>query len=405
MQTALRFDEAMACYQTALDQGLNDVAIYVSQGDALQLMGKNEEAKRAYQLAADVDPKCRFAWAGLGMMYQVESDFAEAEACYRRALEIDPEFGQAHFNLAALLLVHGRLTEGWAEYAWRWKIPNALRQRDSAGPMWDGSPLPHGTLLMFGEQGLGDTLQFIRYVSLVRQRVGRIIVECSPNLRSLFERLPEIDQVVVRGEPRPVCDAQVPMLSLPGIFGTSLETVPREVPYLHPDPKRVAQWRDELGKAAGLRVGVVWQGNPQHRFDRYRSFSSLEFKPLADVPGVRLFSLQKGPGSEQLPDLARQCAVVDLADRIQDFNDAAAVMKNLDLVVSCDSAPVHLAGALGVRVWMPLPYTPDWRWLLEREDSPWYPTMRLFRQPPDGNWQPVFERMAGELSRLVADGK
>jgi tetratricopeptide (TPR) repeat protein len=395
----------MDCYQAALDQGLNDVTIYVSQGDTLQLIGKIEEAKAAYQLAARVDPKCRFAWAGLGMMYQVEGDFREAEVCYRRALAIDPEVGQAHFNLAALLLVHGQFAEGWAEYAWRWKIPNAIRQRDSAGTLWDGSPLPHGTLLLFGEQGLGDTLQFIRYVSLVRQRVGRVIVECHPNLRSLFGRLPGIDQVVVRGEPRPICNAQVPLLSLPGICGTLLETIPAEVPYLRSDPDRVARWRDELGKTAGFRVGVVWQGNPQHRFDRYRSFSALELAPLADVPGVQLYSLQKGEGSEQLPALAGRCPIVDLADRIQDFDDAAAVMKNLDLVVSCDSAPVHLAGALGVRVWVPLPHTPDWRWLLEREDSPWYPTMRLFRQPPDGNWAPVFQRLAGELASLAAGSR
>jgi hypothetical protein len=196
----------------------------------------------------------------------------------------------------------------------------------------------------------------------------------------------------------------VPLLSLPGIFGTVLETIPREVSYISAAADRVARWRDQLGTNE-FRVGVVWQGKPQHRFDRFQSFSALSLAPLADVPGVRLYSLQKGPGSEQLPDLAARCPIVNLADRIHDFDDAAAVIENLDLVLSCDSAPVHLDGALGARVWVPLPYTPDWRWLLEREDSPWYPTMRLFRQPPDGNWEPVFQRLADDPAKLVAGGR
>jgi len=405
LQRLLRIDEAIDLMQTALRRGLDSAMLQVCLGDAFQLICRLEEAEVAYRKARQLDPLLKFAWAGLGMMCQIRGGFDEARECYDRAIQLDPEFGQGHFNLAALLLVQGDFARGWAEYAWRWKIPGAIEHKPEAGPPWDGAPNPKATVLLFGEQGLGDTLQFIRYVPLVHERVGRVVVECQPSLVPLLARIKEIDQLIPRGSPLPPCDAQAPLLTVASIVGTDLHTIPRNVPYLTADPQREARWREVLQQHPEFRVGVVWRGNPRHRLDKLRSFDALHLTALAAVPGVRLFSLQKGVGSGDVAKIAQRVPIVDLGPQIQDFEDTAAVLKNLDLLVCCDSAPAHLAGAMGLPVWMPLQYSPDWRWLLDREDTPWYPTMRLFRQAESDRWQPVFDRVAEELQALVKSTK
>jgi hypothetical protein len=273
-------------------------------------------------------------------------------------------------------------------------------------PPWDGSPLDGRTILVHAEQGLGDTMQFLRYVPLVRRRGGRVILVCQPPLMRLLSRVPGIERLVAWGEPLPEYDVQVPLMSLPGLFGTTLETVPAEVPYLDAEPALVEAWRHRLGSYAGFQVGIVWQGNPRFRFDRLRSIPLAQFAPLARVPGVHLLSLQKGPGRDQLAALPGSFPVTDLGHQLDEttgaFLDTAAVMKNLDLVITSDTVAAHLAGALGVPVWVALHDVPDWRWLLDREDSPWYPTMRLFRQTRPGQWEEVFERIAAALHRRLA---
>jgi hypothetical protein len=252
-------------------------------------------------------------------------------------------------------------------------------------------------VLLWAEQGLGDTLQFIRYAADVKERGGRVIVTCPQALTSLVATCPGTDQVIAQGSPVPDYDYHVPLMSLPRIFGTSLETIPNQVPYLFTEPAKEARWRGELGSVSGVKVGIAWQGNPDHKKDRQRSFPLGRFEALARVDGIHLFSLQKGFGAGQLDELTNRFPILGLGPRLDTFADTAAVVRNLDLVITPDTAVAHLAGALGVPVWVPLPFASDWRWLLKREDSPWYPTMRLYRQERWGDWDRVFERIECDL--------
>jgi hypothetical protein len=261
--------------------------------------------------------------------------------------------------------------------------------------------LAQKALLIYAEQGRGDTFQFIRFLALLGQRGARVVFECPPDLVKLLRGLEGIDCLLPQGTPLPPVDLQVPLLSLPGLLGTTLDSVPSRVPYLKADPSLVDRWRDRLAGMQGRKVGISWQGNPHNRNDRARSVPLAAFVPLAHVPGVVLVNLQRGFGSEQLAELAGKAEIVDLLDQAQESGDAwvdsAALIAALDLVITVDTAVANLAGALGVPVWLALPFTPDWRWLLDREDSPWYPTMCLFRQTRPGDWPEVFARLASRL--------
>jgi hypothetical protein len=254
--------------------------------------------------------------------------------------------------------------------------------------------------LLHPEQGLGDTIQFVRYAPLVRQRGGVVLVECPPPLEKLLSRCPGIDRLVLQGTPLPDFAYHLPFLSLPGVFHTTLETVPAAVPYLSAEPRRIEAWGKELADVAGFKIGIAWQGSPKYQGDAHRSVPLKEFAPLASLSGVRLVSLQMGYGSEQLQQAGKDWNVLDFGERLDAdgaFVDTAAVMAHLDVVITSDTAVAHLAGALGVPVWLALCTASDWRWLRGRDDSPWYPTMRLFRQTRWGDWPGVFERMAAEL--------
>jgi hypothetical protein len=248
-------------------------------------------------------------------------------------------------------------------------------------------------------------LQFIRYATQVKASGGHVIVECPPPLALLLARTPGVDQVIPAGSPLPGFDVQAPLMSLPLILGTDLNTIPHQVPYLRPNPAWIEQWQGKVQQPREFRVGIAWQGNPRYRDDRLRSIPLRLFEPLANLEGIRLFSLQRGPGVEQLKDLPSGFTVVDLGDGSDDatwtFMDTAAVMCHLDVVICCDTVVAHLAGGLGIPVWLLLPLAPDWRWLLEREDSPWYPSMRLFRQAAEGDWVGVINRVADELRTAV----
>jgi ADP-heptose:LPS heptosyltransferase len=249
---------------------------------------------------------------------------------------------------------------------------------------------------------LGDTLQFVRYAELVKAHGARVIVECRPQLANLLASCPGIDLVITAGQPLPDFDVQLPMLSLGAVMGTTLVDIPVKVPYLFPDPALVEKWKQALAAPEGLKVGIAWQGNPDYRFDRFRSIPLERFAPLAAVRGVRLFGMQMGAGREQLASLATPFAITDLGDVLGDFHNTAAIMRNLDLVVTSDSVPAHLAGALGMPTWVALAYLPDWRWMLKRRDSPWYPTMRLYRQSRPDDWQEVFQSIATDLAAFRA---
>ncbi len=290
---------------------------------------------------------------------------------------------------------------GWEEYEWRLK-QRSVPPRLVPQPMWDGAALPNGTILLYAEQGMGDTIQAVRYARLVKERVGTVLLECPAALRGLLAGCPGIDGVVDPDAAVPAVDVQLPLMSLPRIFATRPDTIPGHVPYVFTEAALRERWPRELssgGEGRTLRVGIVWQGNPKLPGDMYRSVKLAQFAPLAAVPGVELYSLQKGTGAEQLAALAGQFAVTDLAGQIApDFRDTAAAIENLDLVISVDTSVAHLTGALGRPVWVLLPYYPDWRWRRQGEESPWYPSARLFRQRRRGDWAEVFERVAAALA-------
>jgi Flp pilus assembly protein TadD len=394
--------EAVACHQQALCFRPDIAEAHTNLGMALAEQGKLAEAVACHQQAVRLRPNLAEPHNNLGVALADQGRLTEAATCYEQALRLKPDYPDAHLNLAYSWFLRGDLEAGWPGYEWRWKRRGAA-QPSFRQPLWDGSSLQDQTILLFAEQGLGDTLQFIRYAPIVQQHGGTVIVQCQEPLLRLLATSAGIDRLVPEGAAVPPFDVQAPLLSLPRILRTTLATIPAQVPYLSVDPASSAHWQRQLSGVEGLKVGIAWQGNPEHPRDRRRSVPLLAFAPLAGVPGVRLVSLQKGPGREQLPAMADRLGLLDMADHLQDFADTAALISHLDLVITVDTAVAHLAGALGIAVWLALPSTPDWRWLRERENSPWYPSMRLFRQSTWGDWPEVFERLT-EALRTQGDG-
>jgi tetratricopeptide (TPR) repeat protein len=393
---------ALACYRRALELRPDWAELHNNLGTALKKQGSLAAAEASCRRALELNPEFAVAHFTLANCLKEQARFDEAAESYDRALELDPKDRDAHFGRSLLWLLRGDFQRGWADYQWRNRMKNLVAVCDPRHVLWDGRRFPGKTILIQFEQGLGDTLQFIRYVPLVKERGGTVVVGCQPELFRLLASVQGIDRLVVPGgEPLADFDLYVPLMSLPGIFGTTLESVPAEVPYLHPEPAQVERWKQTLAGSAEFKVGVVWQGSAENTRDHLRSFPAICLAPLARVPGTRLYSLQKGPGRLQLVDARQAFDIVDLADELADFSETAAAMKCLDLVISCDTSPAHLAGALGVPVWVPLAFVADWRYLLDRLDSPWYPNMRLFRQRERGNWREVFERVAAALRETV----
>jgi tetratricopeptide (TPR) repeat protein len=360
-----------------------------------------EEALACFERAAQLQPGSVEAQNNRGSALGQLGRLEEALASYAQALEVQPDHAEIHWNMSLIQLLQGDFDKGWAEYEWVWRRPY-VSPRVFTQPRWDGSPVAGRTILLYADHGLGDTIQFIRYARLAKEQGATVIVECQKPLRRLLARCPGIDQLVARGDPLPPFELQVPLPGLPHRFRTSLDTIPAQVPYLWADPALVELWRRELAAQPGFKIGIAWQGSALG--DRQqRSIPLAAFAPLAALPGVQLISLQKDRGSEQVEAVVGRWPLTDLSARLDEtagpFMDTAAVMMNLDLVVTTDTSIPHLAGALGVPVWVALPKVACWRWLLEREDCPWYPTMRLFRQERRGDWGGVFERIAQAVQR------
>jgi Flp pilus assembly protein TadD len=393
-------DEAVACLRQALQLAPGAVRALNNLGRALIEKEQFPEAEAHLRQALRLQPNYAKAHANLGVTLMKQGRHDEAVAHLQQAVRLEPGYADAHKNLAMVWLQQGNYAKGWPEYEWRWRCKE-FTPPVYAQPAWDGGPLAGRTILLYAEQGLGDTLQFVRYAPLVQARGGRVVVHCQRPLLPLLLRCRGIDQVVPRGAPLPPFDVHAALLSLPLLFGTTLATVPADIPYLFADETLVASWRRELAALPGFKVGIAWQGSTGYGGDRERSTRLAYFEPLARLPGVRLLSLQKGYGSEQLAEAAGRFPVEDLGNRLDEtsgaFMDTAAVMKCLDLVITVDTSLGHLAGGLGVPVWVTHPFAPDWRWQWGREDSPWYPTLRFFRQTEWGRWEPVFARMAEEL--------
>jgi hypothetical protein len=363
-------------------------------GNAQARLGRHEEAATSYRQAARLRPHYPEAHSNLGNALLEVGHVEEAARCYEEALRQDPEHPSAHWNRAWLRLLCGDFERGWEEYEWRWVTGNAA-PRHFRQPVWDGSALWGATILLHAEQGLGDTVQFVRYAPWVKEAGGRVVVECQARLAPLVRTVAGVDEVVEAGSTLPPFDTHAGLLSLPRIFGTSVKTLPAEVPYFTLDATRIERWRARLAQAGGFKAGLVWAGSPTHKNEHSRSIRLSALAPLAAVSGVSLFSLQRGPQAAELA--SAPFPITNLEEQNNDILDTAASLTHLDLVIAVDTMVAHLAGALARPVWTLLAYVPDFRWLLGRDDSPWYPTMRLFRQPRPGDWAAVIARVAEEL--------
>ena len=404
-----QFTESAHCFEEILHSAPDDADAHCNLATALERLGEQGRAVKHYLEAVRWRPEWADAHLRLAKAVDDQGNLPLALAYYRQAVRLQPDHADANLNLSLALLASGDFEHGWPAYEWRLK-PSGANSRSFSQPRWDGSDFSGKTLLLWAEQGLGDMIQFVRYLPRVKERGGRVVVECQLPLLQLLQDLPGIDSLVPFNAQLPEFGVQIPLLSLPGIFHNRLDASAADIPYLKADDRQIAQWRQVLGppKREGgqrFRIGIAWQGNPHFRGDRLRSFPLRCFAAMTQIEEVDLVSLQVGPGAEQMASIAAEFSVLDLANRLgnesQSIMNIAAVMKNLDLVISCDSAVAHLAGALGVAAWIALPLVADWRWLRERQDSPWYPTMRLFRQSRHSNWEDVFERMAGALRRLM----
>lgn len=405
MQSHGRATEAIACYENALRARADYALAYNNLGLIYKTQGDLDRAAECYAKALAAEPELAEAQNNLGNVLKLQGRLDAARDCYQRTLQIDSQYAQARYNLGLLALAEGDYTAGWPLYAWRRACPE-FAQRAFDEPRWQGEALTGRTLLVYAEQGLGDTLQFVRFGPPVAQRGASVVLEVPRALIPLLEQsgFGETAQLVAAGEVLPRFDVQVPLLGLPGVLGTTLETIPAAGGYLSADRERVERWRGVLGQDERLRVGIAWQGTATHAADRLRSMRLAEFAPLA-LANVELVSLQKGFGAEQVAQLGGRFEVRELGPTLDRdcgaFMDTAAVMQCLDLVVTCDTAVAHLAGGLGIAVWVALPLVPDWRWMLRRDDSPWYASMRLFRQTTSGDWGGVFAEIGAALRQFT----
>ena len=359
-----------------------------NRGHILRLLGRLDEAARSFDAALRARPLFPDALANLATAFSDSGHPKEAELVLSRALCVDPSHAESHFTLGLLRLLQGDFASGWQEYEWRLKRRDAPPTRFNE-PRWDGAPLNGRSILLVAEQGLGDTLQFIRYAKHVKHRGGNVVVECQPRLERVLSGIDGIDRIVAAGETLPRFDVWLPMLSLPAVLGE----IPAEVPYLRVNASPVRT-------DGPIRVGLAWAGNPKYKGDRSRSLPLSRFAPLARLESVEFYSLQRGPAADQTPPDGLRIVNIEREDG--GVADTASALMNLDLLITSDSMPAHLAGALGRPVWTLLPFAPDFRWMLNRDDSPWYPTMRLFRQSSPGDWEGVMERVASALSAWIA---
>jgi hypothetical protein len=376
-------------------------------GHILLALGAEREALECFRRAVRRDPNDAWSLISLGSSLMYAGEHAEAILWIERALALEPENPDAHLTLAYLLLTGGELERGWREMEARWRSPGmapllGVSERTLV-PAWEGAELAGKAIVLHAEQGLGDTLQFVRYVPLVAARGGRVILGCQPELKRLLSGMPGVDEIRAAGErlysPEPPWHAA--LMSLPRIFGTTLETIPPSS-YLRADEALAASWAARLASERRFRVGLVWAGGPFNPRNRGRSLELRALAPLGRLGGVAFYSFQTGAAARQAAHAPAGLELTELPAALTDFAETAAALQHMDLLITVDTAVAHLAGALGRPVWILLPYAPDWRWLLAREDSPWYPSARLFRQPRPGDWRSVIARVADALEAQLA---
>jgi tetratricopeptide (TPR) repeat protein len=411
------YEASLASYNAALALEPGRADIYNNRGLLLHVWGKHDEALTDFETATRLDPGHADAHCNRGMALEALGHYAQALGHYETAIAHSPQHAAAHFNHALCHLTLGHYRNGWHEYEWRWQTEQLRSsQLHCIPPLWSGNDSLQGQrILLHAEQGLGDSLQFCRYLPMVAQLGATPIVQVQAPLASLMRTISGVSQVVVAGEALPEFDFHCPFMSLPLAFGTTLETVPGGRRYLSPSRDKSLLWQERLGTKRLPRVGLVWAGAPhtsravQRPVDVRRSIHLAKFAALS-TPEVEFFSLQKGePAASQLRELERAGwngpRLADFTGELSDFEDTAALVDQLDLVISVDTSVVHLAGALGKPVWLLNRFDTCWRWMTERDDSPWYPTMKIFRQPAEGDWDSVIASVQAELQRFVVQGQ
>ena len=394
-----RFDEAVEAYRQAIQL---DPALADAHNNLAIFMGRNghfAEAAAGYRRALELRPAYAEAANNLGTALLELAQLEEGEAAVRRALELRPDYNDAKFNLGFFRLLQRDFDNGWPLYEARREVFQAAVQ-NLGRPVWKGEPIQDRRVLIYPEQGFGDAIQFVRYAALLAERGAVPVVGCPRELAELFRNAKNVREIVVVGETLPAFDFYIPMLSLPLVFQTRWENIPRNVPYLFADPNRIAEWQQRLGERNGRRrIGLAWTGASTNHRNRTRMIALEQMLPLFSVKGIDFYSLQLGWGAEQLQQWPEARVMIDHTAHIKDFADTAAFIMELDLIISVDTAVAHLAGALGRPVWTLLQFVPDWRWHMEGEETPWYPTMRLFRQPALRDWDSVIQSVITELRR------
>ena len=399
-----RFAEALASGERALALQPDYPEAHVSRGNALSVLKRFDEASANYDRALALRPDYAEAHTCLGVNLHSLKRFDEALQCYERALAVRSDFAEAHYNTGLSRLLTGDFDRGWAEHEW-WREAAQFKraERKFAQPRWTGSAAIAGkTILLHAEQGFGDTIQFCRYAPRVAALGARVILEVQEPLRDLILRsLDGVAQVVTKGDTMPPFDMHCPFLSLPLAFGTRLETIPHETPYLRASAQAVANWSARLPPKTRARIGLAWSGRPEHNNDQNRSIDLASFlSPLGGIDAT-LVSLQREVRAADAIVLRERSDLIHFGEELKDFSDTAALAANMDLVIAVDTSVAHLAGALAKPVWVLLPFVPDWRWLLDRDDSPWYPTARLFRQDDSRRWDSVFARLRAALDDFL----
>ena len=391
-----RYDAAIACLSRAVSLAPEDAAAHSNLANALRSVGRLSEAADCHRTSRELSPDAAGTHYNFALVLRDSGDIAAAMQQFERAEELGYRSADLHWDRALAYLTNGELVRGFADYEWRWRLPE-VEARPLPGSSWKGESLEGRTLFVYAEQGFGDTIQFSRYVLALAGRAGQVVFECQAALFRLLSSSQEFSRVkrIEQGEKLPAYDFHVALLTLPHLVGTSLSTIPVEIPYLMP-PSGI---ENPLSRRAGLTVGLAWTGKSTHRNDRNRPIGLAQFAPLLQVPHVNFVSLQVGTAAREIAALGYSSVIENLAPSITDFADTASVINAIDLVISVDNAVVHLAGALGRPVWALIPFVPDWRWMLQREDSPWYPSISLMRQRAPGEWAELLQRVGERLSR------
>jgi len=397
-----RIDEAVQLMERSLALAPMEAVYYRNVCEVYRVLGRLDEALVAGNRAASLAPNDLHCHHNLGVLRYHRLELDEAIASGERAIALGPDFAGGHFGIAEASLLRGDFARGWEEYEWRFKLANApqlLPPTERA--QWDGSPIADGTLLLIADQGYGDVIQFARYIPWAAARCTQLAIACSAELHPVIEQQVGAGLLFDHWERAPQYTAYCALSGLPRLAGTRLDTIPAEIPYARADPAKSAAWAERLSALLPRgyrRIGIVWAGRPTHHNDRNRSTGLATLAPLTEIPGIALVSLQKGETQGQIGSYWGRAPLVNLGPELRDFGDTMAVLECLERVVAVDTSVAHLAGAMGKAASVMLPYAPDWRWLLDRADSPWYPTLQLFRQGPDRSWDAVIGRIAKELA-------